>query len=95
MLKIEITSDGNATSLRLSGRIQASHLSCLQAQMDAGDARIILDLGDVTLVDVEVIRYLSNCEDGGIELVRCPPYVRQWILRERAAGAQTRASGSL
>jgi hypothetical protein len=28
-----------------------------------------------------------TCEDEGIELVQCPPYVRGWILRERAEEA--------
>ena len=46
------------------------------------------DLGEVTLVNVEVVRFLSECEDRGIVLVHCPPYVREWILRERAEGAQ-------
>ena len=47
-----------------------------------------MDLDEVTLVDVEVVRFLSECEDRGIVLVPCPPYVREWILRERAEGAQ-------
>ena len=47
-----------------------------------------MDLGEVTLVDVEVVRFLSECEDGGIVLVHCPPYVREWILREQTEGAQ-------
>lgn len=49
--------------------------------------RQILDLSEVTLVDQEVIRFLIRCEDAGIELVECPPYVREWILRERTEGA--------
>jgi hypothetical protein len=51
--------------------------------------RILLDLGEVTLVDVEVVRFLSDCENEGVVLVHCPPYVREWILRERAEGAQS------
>jgi hypothetical protein len=49
-------------------------------------ARKILDLSEVTLVDLEVVRFLISCEDEGIELVQCPPYMREWILRERAEG---------
>jgi hypothetical protein len=37
----------------------------------------------VTLVDVDGVRFLSDCESRGIELVHCPPYVREWIARER------------
>ena len=50
--------------------------------------RLIQDLGEVTLVDLEVIRFLISCEDSGVELVQCPPYVREWILRERTEGVQ-------
>jgi hypothetical protein len=55
--------------------------------MDDEHVRIFMDLGEVTLVDVEVVRFLSECEGGGVILVHCPPYVREWILRERAEGA--------
>jgi hypothetical protein len=57
--------------------------------MDNNCARQILDLSEVTLVDIAVVRFLISCENEGVELVECPPYVREWILRERAEGAQT------
>ena len=56
--------------------------------MNDGCERLILELRQVTLVDLEVIRFLVSCEDSGVELVQCPPCVREWILRERAEGAQ-------
>jgi hypothetical protein len=89
MLKIEKESDGHSMRLRLSGRIQSAHIGDIRAQMDDDSVRILLDLSEVTLVDVEVVRFLSDCEDEGIVLVHCPLYVREWILRERAEGAQT------
>jgi hypothetical protein len=87
MLRIEKESDGHTTRLRLSGRIQSAHIGNIRAQMDDDGVRILLDLGEVTLVDVEAVRFLSDCEDGGIVLVHSPLYVREWILRERAEGA--------
>jgi hypothetical protein len=92
MLKIEKESDGHTTSLRLSGRIQSAHIGNIRAQMGDDSVRILLDLDEVTLVDVEVVRFLIDCENGGIVLVHCPPYVREWILRERAEGAQPQVS---
>jgi hypothetical protein len=47
---------------------------------------VIVNLGDVTLVDADVIRFLGCSEQAGIMLVRCPPYVREWIRRECAEG---------
>ena len=89
MLKIEKKSDGHIMNLRLSGRIQSTHIGNIRAQMDDDSVRIVFDLGEVTLVDVEVVRFLSDCENEGVVLVHCPRYVREWILRERAEGAQT------
>ena len=89
MLKIEKESDGHTMSLRLSGRIQSADIGNITAQMGDDSVRILLDLSEVTLVDVEAVRFLSNCEHEGIVLVHCPLYVREWILRERAEGAQT------
>jgi hypothetical protein len=54
--------------------------------MSERGAHKILDLSEVTLVDVGMVRFLITCEDEGIELAQCPAYVREWILRERADG---------
>jgi hypothetical protein len=86
MLRIEKESAGHTTTLRLNGRIQSANIGDIQAQMDDGHVRLFMDLGEVTLVDVEVVRFLSECEDGGLVLVHSPPYVLEWILRERAEG---------
>jgi hypothetical protein len=92
MLRIEKHSDGCVSRLRLSGRIQSDHIACIRSAMNDGCARQVLDLSEVTLVDIEVVRFLIRCEDQGIELVQCPPYVREWMLRERAEEAQPGSS---
>jgi len=38
-------------------------------------------------VDLEVIRFLISSEDGGTELIHTPAFIREWMLRERAEGA--------
>jgi hypothetical protein len=52
--------------------------------MNHARARKILDLTEVTLVDLGVVLFLIGCQNEGIELEQCPPYVREWIQRERA-----------
>ncbi len=84
MLRIEKDSDGSVTRLLVSGRIQSDRIACLRATMNDGSARTILDLSEVSLVDAAVIHFLIRCEQEGIKLVQCPPYVREWMLRERA-----------
>jgi anti-anti-sigma regulatory factor len=86
-LKLERQSDGKTTTISLIGRIRAEDLEELKPQMGDCSERIILDLSEVTIVDVEVIRFLSAGEREGARLVSCPPYVREWIVRERAEGA--------
>jgi len=84
MLRIESNSDGPTKILRLIGRLKADHVDELKKQLENTVTHQVLDLEEVTLVDVEVVRFLGDCEDNGIELSRCSPYVREWINRERA-----------
>ena len=51
--------------------------------MDDDCTNTILDMSEATLVDLGVVRFLIRCEDEGIELVQCPPYVHEWMIRER------------
>jgi hypothetical protein len=82
-LRIEEGSDGNRTILRLSGRIQSEHLEELTAHIGRNRPAVVLDLEDVTLVDVPTVRFLSICEAEGIELLHCAPYIREWMGNER------------
>jgi hypothetical protein len=82
MLKLELSSDGERTTLRLIGRVRSAHLSEVTDQMGMGGPKVSLDLGDLTIVDVDVVRFLCTCERGGTQLLNCPPYIREWISRE-------------
>src|SRR6266699_1596455 len=73
-LKIERYADGHHTTLRLIGYLQAEYLEELQAQIEHNGPRMALDLDEVTLVDVEVVRFLGVCEAEGIALLHCSPY---------------------
>lgn len=84
MLRIERNGGGCVTKLRLSGRIQSDQIASIRSEMDDVCASNILDLTDVTLVDLGVVRFLIRCEDAGVKLEQCPAYVREWMLRERA-----------
>jgi hypothetical protein len=85
-LKIERQSDGKTTIMWLIGRIRSEDLDELKAQTNDNSKRMILDLNEVTLVDADVVRFLSTSEEEGITLIRCPLYVHEWIQREREEG---------
>jgi hypothetical protein len=81
--KIERQDDEHTTTLRLIGHLQAEHLEALKAHMEGHGPRTVLDLDQVTLVDVEVVRFLGTCEAEGMALLHGPPYIREWIRREQ------------
>ena len=82
-LKIDKYSDGNSTTIRLIGRMRAEHLEVLEKQIREGGPAITLDLEEVTLVDVEIVRFLGSCEVSGATLLNCSHYIRDWIGKER------------
>ena len=84
-LRIEQRADAPRKILRLSGRIQSEDLDALRDAIGDGPGTI-LQLGDLTLVDAEAVRFLAACEARGVELDNCPPYIRDWIRREREFG---------
>lgn len=81
--KIEKDFDGHRTIIRLSGRLNSENLDELKVQVTGDPTRIGLDLDEVTLVDVEVVRFLNGCERNGMELCNCRPYIREWMEREK------------
>ncbi len=83
MLRIDKLSDGQVTSLRLSGRIQSQHLRELQVQIDSCTQKTMLDLEEVKLVDRATVQFLGSCESNGLGLLNCPLYIREWIFREK------------
>ena len=83
-LKIEKYSDGNSTTIRLIGRMRAEHLEELEKQIRESGRAITLDLEEVTLVDVEIVRFLGTCEARGVTLLNCSLYIRDWIGKERS-----------
>jgi anti-anti-sigma regulatory factor len=84
MFKMEARLEGSRVVLRLSGRMQATHLEQLRAWIGENMRSVALDLEEVTLVDIDVVRFLAACESQGIEVQYCAPYIREWILRESA-----------
>ena len=82
-LKIESAFDGKTATLRLCGRIEGDHLEAIQAEVRRFLPHLVFDLGEATLVDRDVVRFLCAQEGEGVELVECPRYIREWIARER------------
>jgi hypothetical protein len=74
----------NEVQFTLSGHLQFGCVSELRELIRKEARKVVLDLREVKLVDRGVIEFLAGCERDGIALRNCPPYIREWIIREIA-----------
>ena len=81
-LRIQKDSVGGGTTIRLMGRIRSEHLQELSEHVAAAGPTVVLDLDEVSLVDVDAVRFLQACVAQGAEITHCSPYIREWMLRE-------------
>jgi hypothetical protein len=52
-----------------------------ESQTDYRD--IVLDLKDISLVDRDVMGFLARWEADGVKFENLPPYIREWMEREK------------
>jgi hypothetical protein len=92
--RIERVADGKSPVMfRLTGRIQREHIKTLRELFAHESGRVALDLGEVTLVDREVVQFLVFCTGSGVELQHAPDYLSEWVSKGRAElEAQTNRS---
>ena len=82
-LRIELVSGARETRIRLSGQLRCDHLRQVKSEIEGAEQPLVLDLEEVDLVDVDGVRFLNECESTGILILRCSPYIREWMLREQ------------
>lgn len=83
--RIETAARGTFSVFILSGHIETQAIAELKRLFERHtDYRdIVVDLKDVSLVDREVMRFFMRCEADGVTLENCPPYLREWMEREK------------
>jgi len=74
----------NLVVLFISGRITGEHVDMLRGVLEQESGGFAIDLQNVVLVDREGVKILALSEAHGTELRNCPPYIREWVTRERA-----------
>ena len=82
-LRIERILDGKHATLRLIGRMCSEHLAELKSLIQDSSPAVVLDLDEITLVDVDAVNFLRACQAEGIKLRHCSPYIREWMDREQ------------
>jgi ABC-type transporter Mla MlaB component len=83
MIRIETSESGDLVTFLLSGRIQKEDLGVLKSLVEKQKKAVVLDLNGVKLVDQDAVRFLASFETGQAKITNCPPYIREWIRRER------------
>jgi anti-anti-sigma regulatory factor len=80
LLKIQRSANGQVV-FKLSGRIESEDVKELREllALETAGQQLVLDLRDVTLVNQDVVKFLSSCEADGVKLENCPAYIRAWI----------------
>jgi ABC-type transporter Mla MlaB component len=84
MIRIETSESGDLVTFVLSGRIEKEDLGELKTLLEKNEKTVVLDLKGIRLVDREAVRFLANFETDNARITNCPPYIREWIRRERA-----------
>jgi hypothetical protein len=74
----------NLVVLFISGWITGEHVDIFRGVLAQESGGFAIDLSNVLLVDREAVKLLALSEANGTELRNCPPYVREWVTRERA-----------
>jgi hypothetical protein len=83
-LKIECISGKRKPRIRLSGQLRSENLQQVKAEIERVGPRVTLDLEEVDLVDVDGVRFLNICESGGIAVLSCSSFIREWMATERS-----------
>ena len=79
-----VVSFENLVVLFVSGCVTGEHVDMLRGVLEQESGGFAIDLKDVLLVDREAVKLLALGEVNGTELRNCPPYIREWVTRERA-----------
>jgi hypothetical protein len=85
MVKIANLDPMGPVTLTLAGKCCGGSLGELRRAIDKArrmQRQIVIDLGEVTLVDRPSLQFLAAQSREDIKLINCPEYIEPWISRE-------------
>jgi hypothetical protein len=83
MLRIERISENGGIRLCLSGELRSCDLEEVQTEIAKVAPRIVLDLAEISVVDVNSVRWLTAFETAGFKVENSAPYIREWMRQEK------------
>jgi len=81
-LRIERRRSGDTLIVQLIGEFDVDHLAEVKAQVNDAPCSVVVDIGELTLISVEGIRFLNACRDNGIRIINASGYVTEWMTLE-------------
>jgi hypothetical protein len=82
-LRIERILGEKHITIRLIGRMSSENLGQLKSLIEDSSSAVVLDLDEITIVDVDSVNFLRKCRAEGIELRHCSPFICEWMDREQ------------
>ena len=81
-LRIERQRSGDTLIVKLIGEFDVDHLAEVKAQVNDAPCPVVVDIGELTLISVEGIRFLNSCRANGMPIINASDYVTQWMTLE-------------
>jgi hypothetical protein len=78
-----VVGSDDTVALCISGRITEQEVDALCGLIEEEATAVAIDLKNVVLVDRRAVKFLAQRELNGTVLRNCPPYIREWVTRER------------
>ena len=81
-LRIERRRSGDTLIVQLIGEFDVEHLAEVEAQVNDAPGPVVVDIGELTLISVEGIRFLNACHDNGMPIINRSGYITEWMTLE-------------
>ena len=81
-LRIERRRSGDTLIVQLIGEFDVEHLDEVKAQVNDTPCSVVLDIGELTLISVEGIRFLNACHENGMPIINASGYITEWMTLE-------------
>jgi hypothetical protein len=78
-----LVSEENVVVLHVSGRVDEECVDTIKELMEEETSMLALNLSEVTLANRDAATFLATCECKGVELRKCPAFLRGWIDKEQ------------
>ena len=81
-LRIERRRSGDTLIVQLIGEFDNEHLEEVKAQVDDPSCPVVVDISELTLINVEGIRFLNACHNNGVPIINASGYIAELMTLE-------------